>query len=110
MKKFIALIVVLFALAFNAQDAIAQQKPEEIAKLKVAELSETLELTGDQQRALWRAFVKKESAYARQVAGQDLSSAAVANAKKEIDATLDKEVKAVLTPQQYQQYLASIEK
>lgn len=110
MKKLITLLVVMFAIAFSAQDANAQQKPEDIAKTKAAELSKTLELNDDQQRALWRAFVKKESAYAKQVTGQDLSNATVAAAKKEIDATLDKEVKAILTPEQYRLYLASIEK
>lgn len=110
MKKIITLIVVLFAIAFNTQDANAQQKPEDIAKTKAAELSKTLELNDDQQRALWRAFVKKESAYAKQVSGQDLSNSNVAAAKKEIDATLDREVKAILTPEQYNRYLASIEK
>lgn len=109
MKKIITLIVLVFAIAFHSHEAQAQQKPEDIAKMKVAELNETLELTGDQQRAMWRAFVKKESAYARQVTGQDLSNPAVANAKKEIDTTLDKEVKAILTPEQYRLYLASIE-
>lgn len=110
MKKLIALIAVLFAIAFNAQEVNAQQKPEDIAKMKTAELSEVLELNGDQQRALWRALVKKESAYAKQITGQDLSNATVAAAKKEIDATLEKELKTFLTPEQFKLYLATIEK
>jgi hypothetical protein len=110
MKKLITLIAVLFAFVFNAHDANAQQKPEEIAKLKTAELSEILELNGDQQQAMWRALVKMESAYAKQVTGKDLSNPTVAAAKKEIDATLAERVKAILTPEQYKLYLASIEK
>lgn len=109
MKKILSLIILVFALAFNAQDALAQQKPEDIAKIKTATLSETLELTGDQQRALWRALVKKESAYAKQVTGQDLNNAAVRAAKNEIDATLEKDVKAFLTPEQFKQFQASID-
>lgn len=103
-------MAVLFAIAFNVQDANAQQKPEDIAKMKVAELNVSLELTGDQQRALWRVLVKKESAYAKQVTGQDLSNSSVASAKKEIDATLEKEAKAILTPEQFKKFMASIEK
>lgn len=110
MKKIITLIVLLFAIAFNTQNVNAQQKPEDVAKIKTAELSEALELNIDQQQAMWRALVKKESAYARQVTGQDLSNATVAAAKKEIDATLEERVKAILTPEQYKLYLASIEK
>lgn len=110
MKNIVSFWVILFAIAFSSQQLMGQKKPEEIAKMKVTELNETLELTGDQQRALWRAFVKKESAYARQVAGQDLSIAVVANAKNEIETTLDKEVKAILTSEQYKIYIASIEK
>lgn len=110
MKKLITLMAVFFAIAFNIQNINAQQKPEDIAKLKVAELSQTLDLTGDQQRALWRALVKKESAYAKQVNGQDLNNATVAASKKEIDATLNSEVKSILTPEQYKQYLSTIEK
>jgi ribosomal protein S20 len=110
MKKLMALILVFFAIAFNAQDLQAQQKPEDIAKLKVAELTEKLELTGDQQRAMWRVFVKKESAYAKQVNNQDASDASVVAAKQEIDATLDKEVKAILSPKQYELYSKEVEK
>lgn len=110
MKKIITLIVVLFAIAFTSQNANAQQKPEDIAKTKTAELTKTLELNGDQQQAMWRALVKKESAYAKQVTGQDLSNSTVVATKKEIDATLDERVKAILTPEQYKLYLATIEK
>lgn len=109
MKKLITLMVVVFALAFSTQDANAQQRPEDAAKIQVAALSETLELNGDDQRALFRVFVKKEAAYARQVTGQDLSNPTVAAAKKDIDATFEKELKAALTPEQYKKYKASIE-
>lgn len=99
MKKLITLLLVAFAFMFSVQDANAQQRPEEIAKVKVAELSQTLELNGEQQRALWRVLVKKESAVAKAGAST-----------KEIEATFDKEIKEVLTPEQYKQYLATIEK
>jgi len=99
MKKLITLLLIAFAFTFSIQDANAQQRPEEVAKLKVAELSQSLDLTGDQQRSLWRVLVKKESAIAK--AGEST---------KEIEATFDKEIKEVLTPEQYQKYLTTIEK
>lgn len=109
MKKLIALLVVVFALALSTQDANAQQRPEDAAKIQVAALSETLELNGDDQRALFRVFVKKEAAYSKQVVGKDLSNPTVAAAKKDIDATFEKELKATLTPEQYKKYKATIE-
>lgn len=109
MKRLIAILVVLFAVAFSTQDANAQQRPEDVAKIQIAAISETLELNGEEQRTLFRVFVKKEAAYARQVTGQDLSNPSVAAAKKDIDATFEKELKAALTPEQYKMYKASIE-
>ncbi|MEX0995503.1 MAG: hypothetical protein WDZ45_00480 [Flavobacteriaceae bacterium] len=99
MKKLITLLLIAFAFTFSVQDANAQQRPEEVAKLKVAELSQTLDLTGDQQRSLWRVMVKKESALAK--AGEST---------QEIEATFDKEIKEILTPEQYKKYLTTIEK
>lgn len=99
MKKLITLVLIAFAFIFSVQDVNAQQRPEEVAKLKVAELSQTLDLTGDQQRSLWRVMVKKESALAK--AGEST---------QEIESTFDKEIKEILTPEQYQKYLTTIEK
>lgn len=110
MKKILTLIVFILAIGFTSQDAQAQQRPEETAKMKVAEISETLDLNGDQQRALFRVFVKKEAAYSKQVAGQDLNNPSVTAAKKEIDATFEKELKAVLSPEQFKKYKSTIEK
>ncbi|GGD86872.1 hypothetical protein [Planktosalinus lacus] len=110
MKKFLTLMVFMLAIGFSSQDALAQQRPEDTAKMKVAEITETLNLNGEQQRALFRVFVKKEAAYDKQVAGKDLNNASVLAAKKEIDATFEKELKATLTAEQYQKYKATIEK
>lgn len=109
MKNLISLLLVIFALAFSTQDANAQQRPEDAAKAQIAALSQTLELSGDDQRALFRVFVKKEAAYSKQVAGKDLSNPTVAAAKKEIDATFEEELKTVLSPEQFKKYQASID-
>jgi len=95
-KLFLILATAIFTLG-TVQTAFAQAKPEEIAKTKVAEMSTALDLTGDQQRTLFRSFVMKEADYAKQVNGKDLSNPEVANAKKAIDSRLDSEVKKVLT-------------
>lgn len=102
-KLFLLVATALFTLG-TIQTAVAQAKPEEIAKAKVAEMSTALDLTGDQQRALFRSFVMKEADYAKQINGKDLNNAEVANAKKAIDTRLDAEVKKVLTAEQYAQY------
>lgn len=104
MKKiFFYLLFALFTLG-STQSAFSQAKPEEIAKQKVADLSAKLDLTEKQRRDLFRPFVMKEADYAKQVNGKDLSNAEVANAKNKIDATLDKEVKQILTAEQYAAY------
>ncbi|PQB05016.1 hypothetical protein [Aureitalea marina] len=47
----------------SAQDLKrSQDRPEVVAKAKVSELSQTLDLTGDQQRTIFRAMVKYEKA------------------------------------------------
>lgn len=99
MKKLITLLLIACAFTFTVQDANAQQRPEEVAKAKVAELSKDLELNGEQQRSLWRVLVKKESAIAK--AGEST---------QEIEATFEKDIKEILTAEQYKKYLTTIEK
>ena len=102
-KLFFYFVFAVFTFAVS-QPVQAQQKPEVIAKQKVAELSQELNLSGEQQRSLFRVYVLKESDYAKKVNGKDLSNPEVAAAKKNIDQTLDKGVKRVLTDEQYTKY------
>src|SRR5690554_2199232 len=102
-KLFLSIATVLFFLG-TTETTLAQVKPDELAKAKVAKIASSLDLTGDQERALFRSFVIKEADYAKQVNGKDLSNPEVANAKKTIDSRLDGEVKKVLTAEQYSQY------
>lgn len=96
MKKITVLLVLVFALFVGAQAVSAQQKPEEIAKAKVAELSTQLDLTGEQQRALFRVFVKNEAAKAKNASQIDL---------KAMQSVFEKELKAELTDEQHKKYL-----
>lgn len=98
MKKIITLLLVVCAFTFTVQDTNAQQRPEEVAKIKVAELSQILDLSGEQQRSLWRVLVKKESAISKE-----------GKSTQDIVTTFDNEIKEVLTPEQYTKYKASIE-
>lgn len=98
MKKLFAILVVALFTMIGSNTVFAQQKPEEIAKIKVAELTEKLNLDGDQQRTLFRVFVKKEAAYAK-------SSISEAD-KKAVDEVFEKEVKAELTAEQFKAYQA----
>jgi len=85
------------------QDA---NRPESIAKQQVEVLSQELNLTGDQQRAVFRALASKESNYQKNVNGKDLKDAKVMADKKKYDATLDAAMKKVLNQDQYQKWAA----
>lgn len=97
MKKIVSIVAVTFLVLMGSSSVFAQQKPEEIAKIKVAELAQELDLSGDQQRTLFRVFVKKEAAYSK-------SSISEAD-KKAVDETFEKELKAALTVEQHKKYL-----
>ncbi len=110
MKKFITGIAlacfVLLGMNTMTAQSLSQdaQRPEAIAKQKVADISEDLGLSGEQQRTLFRAYVQKEVNYSKHVTGKDLKSAAVIAEKKKHDDQLDAAVKKVLTPAQYKKW------
>ena len=82
-----------------------QDRPEVIAKTKVTDLSSKLDLTGDQQRALFRAYTAHESNYQKHVTGQDISSPKVQADKNKFDTVLKDAVKKSLTEAQYNKWL-----
>ena len=60
-----------------------QDRPEVIAKAQVADLSGKLDLTGDQQRSLFRAYTAHASNMKKHVTGKNIADPAVqANKKK----------------------------
>lgn len=111
MKKFITGIAFAVIVLFGMNTATAQSlskdnsRPEVVAKTTVAKMSKDLDLTGDQQRALFRAYVQKEVGYKKDVAGKDLKNAAVIASKKKHDAALAASAKKALTPAQYKKWL-----
>ena len=73
-----------------------QNTPEVIAKTQTAQLSDALGLTGDQQRAVYRALVVKESNYRKDAAN-----------KKKHDEVFMTSMKKALTAEQYKKWQSS---
>lgn len=70
-----------------------QDTPEVIAKTKTAKLSDALGLSGDQQRAVYRALVVKESNYRKDAAN-----------KNKHDEVFMTSMKKALTDEQYKKW------
>ncbi len=100
--------IMLFGMgSLNAQTLTQDQdRPEVIAKAKVADLSTKLDLNGDQQRALFRAYTAHQSNYKKHVIGQDISSPKVQADKQKFDDVLDAAVKKALSESQYKKWLS----
>ncbi len=81
-----------------------QYSPEVIAKKNTEKLNEALNLSGDQQRAVYRALVVKESNYSKDVNGKDVKSPAVAAAKQKHDEVFEISMKKALTDEQYKKW------
>jgi len=111
MKNIFKVIAVSFVMllgmsTMNAQGLTQNQnKPEVIAKKQSADLSQELSLTGEQQRAVFRALVTKETSYSKEVSGKDMRDATVRASKQKIEQTLEAAMKKTLTEEQYQKWL-----
>ncbi len=91
--------------AVNAQGlAVSSDRPETIAKEQVSLISDEIGLTGDQQRALFRAYVKREVGIKKHVADKDPNSPAVVQQKAKLDNELSKAVEKELTAEQFQEW------
>ncbi|NND62097.1 MAG: hypothetical protein HKN48_02765 [Flavobacteriaceae bacterium] len=112
MKKIIKIVAFSFVILLGTSTLSAQEltqnqdRPEVVAKQQVAALSDVLDLNGDQQRAVFRALVSKESNYRKNVNGKDLNNATVLANKKKYDATLDAAMKKTLSKSQYEKWLS----
>lgn len=105
MKKLFTLIVFAFALVLGSQDAQAQQSikgnAEAEAKAMVSELNDELQLNGDQQRALFRAYVAKDYQTREYLKDLNKGSQAYNEKKAEIEKTFDERAQEVLSAEQY---------
>ena len=108
MKNLLKIVAFAFVMVLGVNTAEAQDvdRPEVVAKQKTAELSEALNLNGDQQRSVFRALVAKEVNYRKHVNGKDMSDAKVIADKKKHDEVLTTSMKRILTDAQYKKWAA----
>lgn len=110
MKKILSTVALGFFLLLGTTVVQAQgltvsnDRPEAIAKELVSKISEKMDLTGDQERALFRAYVKREVGIKKHVADKDISSPAVKQQVTLLDNDLVTAVKKELTPEQFQEW------
>ncbi len=115
MKNLLTVITFAVVMTFSTQNISAQSltqdqdRPEVVAKAQVAELTNQLNLTGDQGRTLYRAYVAKEVNYRKLVTGKDINDTKVAADKKKTDDVFYEAVKKTLTNEQYSKWLKSLE-
>lgn len=107
MKQIIKIIAFSF-LAFIATSSLKAQTlrpdssaPEDIAKKTTAYLVSKLDLSGNQETAVYDAYLFKEQQYAKDVYTNKTNSSAVKIAKKKHDQMLDISMKAILSKKQY---------
>lgn len=112
MKKYISLFsfIALFFVGMQfsaAQDA--KQSPEAIAKQKTYELHELVTLSGDQQSAIYKVLLDAEqNSSAIKTENEDVMT--VQKTKGAILENVNSRIKAILTPEQFQIYIKSLEK
>ncbi|MGK0427640.1 MAG: hypothetical protein ACJAUR_001754 [Ulvibacter sp.] len=111
MKNVITVIAFTLVTLLGINSAVAQgltqdaDRPEVIAKTKTADLSETLQLNGDQQRSVFRALVANEVSYKKNISGKNPSDAQVISDKKKFDDALMTSMKKTLTPEQFEKWI-----
>lgn len=107
MKKLFTLLVFTFAMVLGTQTVSAQEAkkvheaPEVVAKEKVHQLHTQVNLSGEQQTALFRAYVAKDYNYNKYLTGLDKNSADYKKKKAEYDASFDETAKRTLSAEQY---------
>lgn len=107
MKKVINILSIVFFLFLGSTMVQAQglavpvDRSETVAKEMISLIQEKIELSGDQQRALFRAYVKREVGL-RKYAGDN--SPEVIQQKEKLNTDLEKAVKKELTTEQFSQW------
>ncbi|GGG56261.1 hypothetical protein [Bizionia arctica] len=114
MKKYVSLLsfVALFFIGMqssNAQTTERQQSPEAIAKQKTYQLHELVNLTGEQQSAVFKVLVDAEQNMSELVK-KDTSDKFRQEGIKTVDKRIEDSYKQILTPSQYKTYEESLVK
>jgi len=115
MKKYISLLS-LIAIFFvgmqqtQAQDARAQElaSPEGLAKQQTHQLHQMVELSGDQQRGVFKVLVDLNQNLNALEGNDDIT--AVQRTKATLVENANGKLKSILNPEQYNAYLKSLEK
>ncbi|TYA54609.1 hypothetical protein [Formosa maritima] len=114
MKKYISLLsfIALFFIGMeysSAQHAEKQQSPEAIAKQQTYQLHQLVNLTGDQQGAIFKALVDAQQ-NRQELDKKDATDKLKQEGTITVDERVDESFKKILTPEQYKTYQASLEK
>lgn len=110
MKHIIKIIAFSF-LVFLATSSLKAQTlrpdssaPEDIAKKTTTYLVSKLDLSGNQETAVYDAYLFKEQQYAKDVYANNTNSSAVQVAKKKHDQELAVSMKKILSNKQYKDW------
>ncbi|MCX7552035.1 hypothetical protein [Xanthomarina sp. F2636L] len=114
MKKYLSLFsfIAIFFIGIqssSAQDAARQQSPEEIAKQKTYELHELVQLTGEQQSAIFHMLVEAEQNMGA-LNKKDITDSLRKDGTKTVNETVQAYYRKILTPEQYETYQKSLVK
>jgi hypothetical protein len=110
MKNILTVIAFALVMLVGIDSTVAQgltqnaDRPEVIAKAKTADLSQTLELNGDQQRSVFRALVTNEVNYSKHIKGKNINDVQVNADKKKFDDALMNSMKKTLTAEQFEKW------
>jgi len=112
MKNLFSLIAFAFIMMLSVQNVSAQSisqnqdRPEVIAKTQLLELSNQLELTGEQSRTLYRALVTKVVSIRK--SELDENKATMTADKKKADELFYAQMKNILTAEQFTKWKSSL--
>lgn len=111
MKNIVKILAIALVMVAGVQYSTAQSlsqdadRPEVIAKKKVADISTKLGIDDSQERALFRYYTSYEMKYKKNLAGKDLNEPKLAAEKKEYMDDLKANVKKTLNDEQYHKWL-----
>lgn len=114
MKNLFSIIVFAFVIMLSAPSVSAQSisqnqdRPEVAAKTQLLELTSQLDLTGEQNRTLYRALVTKEVSIRKSKLDENKATM-VADQKKANDVFYS-QMKKTLTPEQFKKWESSLKK
>ena len=114
MKNLFSLVAFVIIMLLSVQNVSAQNisqnqdRPEVKAKTQLLELSNQLELTGEQQRTLYRALVTNEVSIRKSELDENKTTMVID--KKKADELFYAEMKKTLTAQQFTKWESSLEK